>query len=233
MAPLGRGVLVYGRVDLGEGCLIEDGVILGHPSPHEVRDLLARYEGAALAPHALYSTCQSSVKIGAGSIIRSGTIIYSGTELGTRFDCGHYVVIREGVRIGDSCYVKAFTEIQKHVRVGSSCRLGGLIGDNSVIGNNVSTFGMLTHAHRQHVVAGHPEDPAPILCDGSIVGRGSVLVGGVTIGEGAVVGAGTVVTHDVPAGHLCVGQRGSSKPRDPSARKLDVQQRDVGFPCEN
>jgi maltose O-acetyltransferase len=40
---------------------------------------------------------------------------------------------------------------------------------------------------------------------GASIGSGSVILGGVVIGERAMVGAGSVVTRDVPAGATVAG----------------------------
>lgn len=44
------------------------------------------------------------------------------------------------------------------------------------------------------------------------LGRRSVILPGVTVGEGAVVGAAAVVTKDVPDRHICVGNPGKNFP---------------------
>lgn len=44
-----------------------------------------------------------------------------------------------------------------------------------------------------------------VIKRGAWVGAGTIIVGGVTIGENAVIGAGSVVTRDIPDGALAVG----------------------------
>lgn len=54
-----------------------------------------------------------------------------------------------------------------------------------------------------------PEEVRPVrIGNKAWLGRGAMVLPGVTIGEGAVVGAGAVVTKDVPAGGICVGNPG-------------------------
>ncbi|HEX3967560.1 MAG TPA: DapH/DapD/GlmU-related protein, partial [Edaphobacter sp.] len=64
----------------------------------------------------------------------------------------------------------------------------------------------------QKRIAGVQVDPAdvrPVRIGNKVwLGRGAVILPGVTIGEDAVVGAAAVVTKDVPAGHICVGNPG-------------------------
>lgn len=52
----------------------------------------------------------------------------------------------------------------------------------------------------------HSANPHPIIIkDGVWIASGSIILGGVTIGEDSVIGAGSVVTHDVPANQLWAG----------------------------
>lgn len=204
---LGSGVTLYGLVEIGGGSLIEDGVVIGHPSPELVATV--RRDGADdEAPSDLYRRIGGRVVIGPNARILSGTVIYSDVTIGPDFDCGHNVIVREGVRIGSSCYLKSGTEVQKRVQIFDRCRIGGLVGDDSIIESGVSTFGLLVHSHRSHVEQGHSRELAPMLRGGCIVGRSAVVIGGVEVGSNAVVGAGTVVTRDVPDGMLCVGPSG-------------------------
>jgi acetyltransferase-like isoleucine patch superfamily enzyme len=54
-----------------------------------------------------------------------------------------------------------------------------------------------------------PEDVRPVrIGNKAWLGRGAIVLPGVTIGEGAVIGAAAVVTKDVPPGHICVGNPG-------------------------
>jgi acetyltransferase-like isoleucine patch superfamily enzyme len=54
-----------------------------------------------------------------------------------------------------------------------------------------------------------PEDVRPVRIGNKVwLGRGAVVLPGVTIGEAAVIGASAVVTKDVPPGHICVGNPG-------------------------
>jgi acetyltransferase-like isoleucine patch superfamily enzyme len=44
-----------------------------------------------------------------------------------------------------------------------------------------------------------------ILKRGCVLGMGTIVMPGVTIGEGSIVGAGSVVSHDIPAWSIAVG----------------------------
>lgn len=53
----------------------------------------------------------------------------------------------------------------------------------------------------------------PVLRDGVVLGAGSHVVGGITLGENAEVGAGAVVLTDVPPDHIAVGNPARVLPR--------------------
>jgi acetyltransferase-like isoleucine patch superfamily enzyme len=44
-----------------------------------------------------------------------------------------------------------------------------------------------------------------LIKKGAVLGMGSIILPGVTVGEGALIGAGSVVTKNVPAGETVYG----------------------------
>jgi acetyltransferase-like isoleucine patch superfamily enzyme len=48
------------------------------------------------------------------------------------------------------------------------------------------------------------DEPAPIIEDRAVVGRESVVVGGVTIGSDSYVAAGAIVTKSLPPDHIAL-----------------------------
>lgn len=201
---------MFGPVQIGGGVIIEDDVVLGHPSVGEIVAITDRsqfgnidefYRAAARAP----------TVVGDNVTIRSGSVIYSGCLLGDGFDCGHNVLLRENVRIGPNTYVKSYTEIMKNTVVGSHCRLAGTICDNSVLEDYVSSFGILTHRYDRYYTLGMSQQKGPLLRKGCIVGRGAVVLGSVEIGPGAIVGANAFVNFDVPANVRVLGLKGQQK----------------------
>lgn len=107
-----------------------------------------------------------------------------------------------------------YTTGGEHIRVGrnvfinQNCTmydLGGIdIADDVLIGPNVSL-----------ITSGHPLEPSrrrasvvakPIVIERNVwIAAGSILIGGVTVGEHSVVAAGSVVTRDVPPNVLVGG----------------------------
>jgi acetyltransferase-like isoleucine patch superfamily enzyme len=101
--------------------------------------------------------------------------------------------------------------------IGSSCLFSVAklieIGDDVLIAGGCSVSDYSGHPVDPDLrIAGGevaPEDVRPVrIGDKAWLGRGVMILPGVTIGEAAVIGAGAVVTKDVPAGHICVGNPG-------------------------
>jgi serine acetyltransferase len=216
MSLVDPSVRRYGKVEIGRGVIIDANVTLGQPA---ATDLLAR---APSAGH--YTTVQEffdsfrprTTVIGDEAIIRSGTVIYAGTVIESGFDCGHNVIVREDVRIGAGVYLKNNTELMRGVHIGAGCRVSGVVADRAVLGERVSSFGVLTHSYRTYLepvrTAGTEaldrELGAPTVEDDAIIARGAMVIGAVTIGAGAMVGPNAVVTFDVLPGERVVGPRG-------------------------
>ena len=122
-----------------------------------------------------------------------------------------------GCDIGDETRIGTFVEIQRGATIGKRCKIQshtficeGVVIENEVfVGHNVNFI--------------NDKFPRATNDDGSLqsdddwtlqttrvrhrasIGTGSVILGGVTIGEGAIVGAGSVVTKDVAAHTVVAG----------------------------
>lgn len=106
------------------------------------------------------------------------------------------------LRIGDRTFVghDCSFNLRQGITIGQECLLAGgiFIQDND--------------GHPVDAVARRAGEPAPesavapvVIADGVWIGRRSLILKGVTIGENAIVGAGSVVTKDVPANAVVAG----------------------------
>jgi serine acetyltransferase len=154
---------------------------------------------------------RSQTIIGDDSIIRSGTVIYGGVSIGHHFDCGHSVLIREGVVIGDHVYTKSLTHLMRNVRIGDWCRLSAIIADNTTVGVRTSVFGTLTHRNPKRSSSDKGPWIGPNIGDDCLIGRGAVVLGPCSIGSNSTVGANAFVDFDVAPGVFIVGQRGNQR----------------------
>ena len=119
---------------------------------------------------------------------------------------GELCVLAHGgeIEIGERCYIDIGTRIWS----GASIK----IEDDVIIGPNVNVFDNISHpisAKKRHEHAkqifttGHPKqidlDDKPIrIGRGTIIGAGSFVLRGVTIGENVLVAPGSIVTKSFP-----------------------------------
>jgi acetyltransferase-like isoleucine patch superfamily enzyme len=159
-----------------------------------------------------YASSRASAEtlvLGPNARLRSGTVIYAGSEIGGDFQTGHHVIVREGTRIGDhvsvwsnsvidygcvigsrvkihcNCYVAQFTELED----------GAFLAPGVTIANDLFPG----QASSASVMAG------PLIRAGAQIGANVTILPYVSIGEGAIIGAGSVVTRDVPPGMVAYG----------------------------
>lgn len=148
-----------------------------------------------------------SVTLGAGSHVRSGSVIYAGVRAGKRFRTGHNVLVREGTRAGDDVLVGTGVIIEGHVTIGSRVSIQSrvFIPSNTRIGNDVFIGPGATLTNDRYPIRSKALLRGPTIEDGASIGGAAVLLPGVRIGSGAFVAAGAVVTRDVPPGTLAIG----------------------------
>jgi acetyltransferase-like isoleucine patch superfamily enzyme len=207
---LGANVRVWGPATVGDGCVLEDSVQIGHPSPSELRSVDVRKRSFPGRLEDLDYLVHEATSIGDRAFLRSGTVIYSGSRTGPRLDCGHYVLIRENCTLGEDVYARSFAEIRSGVSIGNQSVIAGFVADRSRLGSNVTSLGRLLHKYA-HGRRGEIEG-APTLEDGAFVGDTALVIGPVTIGRRAYVAAGAVVTRDVQSRALILGTEGRAFP---------------------
>ena len=172
---------------LGKNCRIQAGALVG----------LVYKEG-----------CQPT-RVGDQAVIRTGTIIYADCDIGTHFQTGHHVLIREATQIGRHVVVGSQTIIDGQVRIGDFVKIESqcyiptqvIIGNRVFLGPNV----VLTNDRYPLKMRDQYRPEGPIIADGVTIGANATIVPGVKLGIGAFVAAGAVVTKDVPPWHLARG----------------------------
>lgn len=180
---MSKNVIFYGDVEIGDGCIIQDNVIIGDS------------EGG-------------KVDIGDNAMIRSGTIIYSDVKIGKDFKTGHNVVIREKTEIGDDVLIGTNSVIDGNCKVGNKVRVQTnvyitaftLIEDDVFMGPCAVTTNDKYMKYDDSIRL-----KGPVIKRGAKIGANATILPGIVIGEKAVVGAGAVVTKNVKNGDIVTG----------------------------
>lgn len=175
---IGDNTTIYDNVTIGDNSIICNDCIIGEP----LNDYYFKesYEN----PNTI---------IGEGALIRSHTIIYSGSIFGDNFSTGHRVTIREQSKFGNNCRLGTVTDIQGYVEFGDNCWLHSNvhIGQQSKIGNFVFIY--------PYVVLTNDPTPPSDVCIGATIGNfsqiavGTVLLPATKIGKHCLVGAQSLV----------------------------------------
>ncbi len=148
------------------------------------------------------------LQIGAGSTIRSHTIIYEGSEFGPEFQTGHHVLIREGTRAGLNLRVGSFSDIEGDCTIGDCGRFHGYthVGRSSRIGH-------FCHLYSLSILLNDPLPPSEILEpvvleDGVVVCVGATVMPGTILRRGSFVSARSIAQGEVPPGAVVDGPAG-------------------------
>jgi len=155
------------------------------------------------------------VRIGAGTRILTGAIVYNGCDIGQSCLIADQASVRENCVVGDHSVigrhvcVEMNTHIGKYVLIETQSHVTGnmTIEDYVFIGGNVTTTNdrKMCHPRSFRPNIGDVELVGPTIKRGARIGSGACILPGIVIGEEAVVGAGAVVTKDVPPRAVVVG----------------------------
>lgn len=113
----------------------------------------------------------------------------------------------KGIYIGPNAmihgYYKNKFKIGDNVFISAGCNIygaGGLIIENNVgIGPGVIILGSVHKMDEDKPINQQEIEYKPIrIKEGSDIGAGAIILGGVTIGRGVQIGAGAVVTRNIP-----------------------------------
>ena len=135
--------------------------------------------------------------IGEKARIRSHTVIYAGNRIGTNFQTGNKVNIRESNRIGDNVSVGTLSVIEHHVEIADNVRIHtqAFIPEYSILEANcwIGPHVVLTNA--KYPCSPHVKESlqGPLIRQGAKIGANATILPGVEIGVNALVGAGSVV----------------------------------------
>lgn len=173
----------------GKNSVIERNVIIGN-TPKDI------------------TKCNKTI-IGSNALIRSGTIIYCGNQIGNNFQTGHNVLIRQNNKIGNNVSTGSGSEIgfntliEDNVRVHSNVFVPELtvLRKNCWMGPNVVITNDKYPASKDSKEKLQPVE----IMENVKIGANSTILPGITIGKNSLIGAGSVVTKDIPENSVYAG----------------------------
>lgn len=119
-----------------------------------------------------------------------------------------YCVVLKDAVIGDNCNICALCFIENKVKIGNNVTIknGVYLWDGLTVEDNVQIGPNVTFINDKYPKAKQPyEMQFTVIRKNASIGAGSIILGGLTIGENAMIGAGSIVTKDIPANELWFG----------------------------
>jgi acetyltransferase-like isoleucine patch superfamily enzyme len=172
--------------------------------PHAVIDPTARIgeqPGREIADLTLH--------IGEEACIRSGSVIYAGSTIGTHFNLGHNTIVREQNRIGDHVNLWGNSTVDYGCVIGNRVKIHAnvYVAQFTVIEDEVFLAPGVILANDPHPGCPRAHDcmRGPTIRRGAQIGVNVTELPFVTIGERALIGAGSVVTRDIPPRAVAYG----------------------------
>jgi acetyltransferase-like isoleucine patch superfamily enzyme len=189
--------IVYPGTIVGDGCKILDYAVVGKQPVLSPRSTARRED---LPP----------AKLGPGTIVSTGAIVFAGTRIGARVIVGDQSCVRERVTIDDDVVIGRGSLVENDTTIGALTRIQAdayitaysTLEDDVFIAPCVVTTNdnFMGRTEKRHELI-----KGPTIRRGARVGGGAILCPGVEIGEEAFIGAGAVVIGDVPPRVVVVG----------------------------
>jgi len=192
----GSHVTVHPRTVLGDGCVLEDGAVVG--------------KAPRLAPHSSASREPlPPLVLDEGVTVGCGAVVFAGARLGPGVIVGDQAYVRERSVIGAGTVVGRGSAVDNDVRVGARVRIqtGVYVTAYSVVEDDVF-LGPAAVTTNDHTMARHAPGEGvegATLRRACRVGAGAVILPGVEVGEEAFVAAGAVVTARVAPRQVVMG----------------------------
>jgi acetyltransferase-like isoleucine patch superfamily enzyme len=189
--------VVYPGTVLGDGVKVLEYAVVGKQPALSPRSTSKREE---LPP----------AKIGAGTIVSTGAVVFAGATIGERVILGDQSCVRERVTVGDDVVIGRGSLVENDTTIGAQTKIQAeaYITAYSTLEEHVfiapcvvtTNDNFMGRTERRHELR-----KGPTIRRGARIGGGAILLPGIEIGEEAFVGAGAVVTKDVEARLLVVG----------------------------
>ncbi len=232
-AVIGHFTVIGADVQIGSACLIghhviiREGTVVGSNTRIDDHAVLGKQPMRAARSATTNLALLPPARIGNGSLIGAGAVLYAGCTIGECVLVADYATIRERVDVGEETIVGRGVAIENDCSVGARCKLETnayicaytTIGDDVFIAPGVLTsndnFMGRTEERKKHFAG-------PTIRSGARLGVGSVILPGKEIPSEAVVGAGAVLTRDAEANRIHQGVPARAIREVPPEQRLDV-----------
>src|SRR6267378_171015 len=196
MAEIHPSAIVHEGTVLGDGVRVLENAVVGKQPSLGARSTAKR---DPLPP----------TRIGAGTVISTGAIVFAGSTVGANCIVGDQSCIRERVELSDDCILGRGSLIENDTTVGAGTRIQAeaYITAYSTLEEDVFVAPCVVTTNDNYM--GRTERrrtlmKGPTIRRSARVGGGAIICPGVEIGEEAFVGAGAFVKKAVPARKLVV-----------------------------
>lgn len=209
---ISKEAIIGKNVTVGHNCIIEKDVVIGDNVYIDSNSIIR--QGTRIGKNSFIgSNCiigeywtdfckdkeyhEHILNIDHDALIRSGTIIYSGSEIGFDFQTGHQVTIREKVKAGNHVSIGTLSDIQGNCNIGDYVRMHSNVhvGQLSKIDSFVWIFPYV-------VLTNDPTPPSENFIgvhihSFAIIATNATIMPGMEIQQDSLVAAGAVVTKNV------------------------------------
>ena len=194
--------------------LMSSGVQILDPDQTWIEDTVTVLPDTVIHPMVFL---HGSTKIGAGSVIKPGSVITDST-LGERVEIRPFCVITEST-IADDAAVGPFAHLRTGTDIGPSARIGNYVETKKAVIGEGSKVSHLTYVGDAELGKNVNIGAGCVTCnydgfnkfqtvieDGVFVGSGTMMVAPITLGKGSLVAAGSTLTKDVPPDALAIAR---------------------------
>lgn len=200
---IGAYAVIHSHARVKNDVTIGSHCVIGHPSKKELIGIDHSFEDPKLRDLIIRDP---ATNIEEGSIIRSGSVVYTHTKIGKKLITGHYAIIREHVNLGERCLIGSHTVLNGYSKIGERTRINTscVLPQSMRIGKGVFVAPQVSFSDNKRAMPGEGNEGA-IVEDFVRIGIGAKILPKTTLGKGALIGAGTIVTMDVPERAIIYG----------------------------
>lgn len=206
-ADIGEGVRI------GHNCIIEDNVVIGDRSYIDSNTII-RCNTTIGEDSFIGSNCiigeycldyiinrlnnGNGLLIGKNAIIRSGTIVYTDSEIGEYLSTGHHAIIREKSIIGKHVSIGSISDIQGNCLIGSYVRM-----HSNVHVGQLSRIDSFVWIYPYTVLTNDPTPPSKDfkgvhIYPFAVVATSSTIMPGIEVDSDTLIAAGATVAQNIP-----------------------------------